>query len=273
MTILDEIKPTRRQRLYDLVRDAGIDVSHWETTKGNSSSAASNPKYCYNWSFVRDDVVVLNLWHQEMEETEGVVRCALNPRETARQDTCVRVARAQQMDLALRQAKMAHLPIRVIINAGARKKASGNTSQVKHRLLDSVEWSVESYDTLTGHCTLARGKPQPVFIDQFTAWAEGFESPKKKTVTTEVTERCSKVRRQVLERANGYCEYCKSPGLNTPTGQIFLETHHVIPLSEGGPDKPDNVVALCPNHHREAHHGATQDSIRQQLLAHLKTIA
>lgn len=270
MTILDEIRPTRRQRVYDLVHAAGIDVSHWETSKGHSSSAASNPKYCYNWSFVGENVVVLNLWHQEMVEKEGIVRYTLNPRETAQKAKGVRVARALSMDLAIRKAMSFPLPIRVIINAGSRKVVGNKTTSVKQRLIDPVEWSVESYDVLTGRCTLARRKPQPTFIDQFTPWTEGVETPKKKMVTTEVTERCPIVRRQVLERANGYCEYCHTPGFTTHNGNIFLETHHVIPLSEDGPDTMDNVVALCPNHHREAHHGVTRSSICQQLLAYLK---
>ncbi|WP_262488825.1 HNH endonuclease [Halomonas sp. ANAO-440] len=272
MAILDEIRPTRRQRVYDLVRDAGVDVSHWERTKGESSSAASNPKYCYNWSFVGEKVVVANLWHEEMVEKGGIVRYILNPREMAKNATGVRVARAQQMDLAIRQAMTFPLPIRVIINAGSRKQDGHKTTSVKQRLLDPVVWNVEAYDEHTGRCTLARRNPQPTFIDQFTAWKEGSETPRKKLVTTEVSQRCSKVRREVLARANGYCEYCKTPGFTTHEG-IFLETHHVIPLSEDGPDTPSNVVALCPNHHREAHYGVTQHSIRQQLLAFLKANA
>jgi 5-methylcytosine-specific restriction protein A len=30
----------------------------------------------------------------------------------------------------------------------------------------------------------------------------------------------------------------------------YLETHHVISLSEQGPGKVTNVIALCPNDHR-----------------------
>ena len=269
MTIFDELQPTRRQRVYDLVREAGIDVSHWETSKGQSSSAASNPKYCYNWSFIGEQVVVLNLWHQEIVEIDGIARYTLNPREAAQKATGIRVTRAHQMDHAIQEAMTLHLPIRPIILAGSRKDRGNTATGVKQRLLDSAEWSVESYDVDTGHCTLVRKKPQPSFIDQ---WDEGTTSPKKKTVTSEVTERCPKVRRKALVRANGYCQHCHSPGFTTSDGHIFLETHHVIPLSEGGPDRLDNVVALCPNHHREAHHGATQGSIRQQLLAYLATV-
>ncbi len=32
-----------------------------------------------------------------------------------------------------------------------------------------------------------------------------------------------------------------------------VDKHHVWPLSEGGPDVKDNLVALCPNGHRRVH--------------------
>ena len=44
-----------------------------------------------------------------------------------------------------------------------------------------------------------------------------------------------------------------------------METHHIVPLSEGGSDGDDNVAALCPNHHREAHYGVDRDQIQIQL--------
>lgn len=47
---------------------------------------------------------------------------------------------------------------------------------------------------------------------------------------------------------------------------MFLETHHIIPLSKGGADTIYNVAAICPNHHREAHYGQNADVIRDKLL-------
>jgi 5-methylcytosine-specific restriction protein A len=55
-------------------------------------------------------------------------------------------------------------------------------------------------------------------------------------------------------------------------GRIYLETHHVVPLSEKGVDHEWNVVALCPNDHREAHHGERRDAIRTRLLAMLAEV-
>ncbi|MBI5908921.1 MAG: HNH endonuclease [Betaproteobacteria bacterium] len=55
-----------------------------------------------------------------------------------------------------------------------------------------------------------------------------------------------------------------------PDGRTYIETHHVIPLAENGPDSVSNVVALCPNHHRETHHGREAGAIRIRLLELLK---
>ncbi|CAH7245263.1 e14 prophage; 5-methylcytosine-specific restriction enzyme McrA (fragment) [Vibrio chagasii] len=60
-----------------------------------------------------------------------------------------------------------------------------------------------------------------------------------------------------MVRANGTCEICYKPAPfirktdNTP----YLEVHHKLPLAQGGPDTVDNVLALCPNCHRQAHFG------------------
>jgi 5-methylcytosine-specific restriction enzyme A len=64
------------------------------------------------------------------------------------------------------------------------------------------------------------------------------------------------VRRYVLTRADGICEGCggAAPFINTK-GLPYLEPHHIRRLTDGGPDDPRFMVALCPNCHREVHHG------------------
>ena len=62
---------------------------------------------------------------------------------------------------------------------------------------------------------------------------------------------------EVLQRANGYCEYCKTPApfQRDSNGEDYLEVHHIVPLAENGDDTIENAVALCPNCHRQAHYG------------------
>lgn len=61
----------------------------------------------------------------------------------------------------------------------------------------------------------------------------------------------------VLTRANGICERCEKPApfLRRTDGTPFLEVHHRTPLANGGEDTTENALALCPNCHREVHHG------------------
>jgi len=62
---------------------------------------------------------------------------------------------------------------------------------------------------------------------------------------------------EVLERANGTCECCRKPApfLRASDDTPYLEVHHIVFLSKGGEDTVDNAEALCPNCHRQKHHG------------------
>jgi hypothetical protein len=70
----------------------------------------------------------------------------------------------------------------------------------------------------------------------------------------------------VLKLAKGKCECCQSPApFLTPLGKPYLEVHHVIPVSSGGWNGKDNLVAICPNCHREIHHGKHGDILSESL--------
>ncbi|MFY3137984.1 HNH endonuclease [Achromobacter xylosoxidans] len=62
---------------------------------------------------------------------------------------------------------------------------------------------------------------------------------------------------EVLERAQGHCEGCKSPApfISRARNEPYLEVHHRIRLADGGDDTVDNAIALCPNCHRKMHFG------------------
>jgi len=51
-----------------------------------------------------------------------------------------------------------------------------------------------------------------------------------------------------------------------------LETHHVIYLANDGADKLTNVIAVCPNDHREAHFGKRREVIESEMILRLKAI-
>jgi hypothetical protein len=78
--------------------------------------------------------------------------------------------------------------------------------------------------------------------------------------------RDGKIRAAVSKRANGHCEYCGNAGfVKKSDGSKYIETHHIISLADQGPDTLDNVIALCPNHHREAHLGSDWEKLEAEF--------
>jgi hypothetical protein len=79
-----------------------------------------------------------------------------------------------------------------------------------------------------------------------------------------------KVRAAVLGRANGKCEFCGKLGFLKTDGTRYLESHHVIALAADGADRLTNVIALCPDDHREAHFGARSKEIEREMILRLR---
>lgn len=261
---LASLEPTVRVPVMELVRQAGIDVSDWANTKGRP---ASNPKYCYEWAFKQDKkVVLLNLWHANMKIVDESIVHDLNLRQSASRLAGNQQRRAIDMDVAIQHAVQHRLPVRVVVLAGLMRdiEAEETSSKVSKRCLDPVAWAVTSYDP-DGQCRLQRGAVPSRFVDQFSA-PEGGGAPKRIDISTSVYARDPKVRETVLLRSQGKCEFCDKPGFLTAAGDLFLETHHIVPLSESGADDIDNVIALCPDDHRKAHFSAEREAMRQQML-------
>jgi len=278
MTALSEIKPKSRQRLIDVVRAAGVNVSDWARVKGGARRAASNPNYCYEWSFTEQGkVVVLCLWHASLQEQDGTIMQIMNMREIARRfgelpKGFLGVRRSLSMDHAIQAAFKEGLPVRVVVCEGDRRdldKPDSKASRVHKRILDPVAWAVTTYDWSNGQCTLVRGVVPDRFADQFSIQPGVTVQVEKRDFSRQGFVRSPEMRRRVRERAQGKCEWCGERGFVMEDGRVYIETHHVVALAEGGSDKESNVVALCPNHHREAHHGAAKRMMCQGLLERL----
>jgi hypothetical protein len=74
------------------------------------------------------------------------------------------------------------------------------------------------------------------------------------------------IRKAVLQRATGKCEYCGKPGFLCADGSPYLESHHIIALADDGVDRMNNVIALCPGDHREAHFGKRRLEIEKEMV-------
>ena len=93
--------------------------------------------------------------------------------------------------------------------------------------------------------------------DRAARLATADPMPKTTTVTAIVYLRNQDVVATVLLRAGNTCEGCAMPApfLRLSNGLPYLEVHHKHRLADRGPDTVANAIALCPNCHREAHHG------------------
>lgn len=269
---LIELKPTSHRKLIDLVDEAGIDVTDWSNFKGGAAKAASNPKYCYDWSFENRDegVIVLNLWFDNCELFGEVIIQKLNLRIESEELKGVQKRRAIKMDFSLQRASRLKCPVRVIMCDDNRKgKLVEGKSNADKRYLDEASWYVQEYDD-EGNCILHRGQLSAPFIDQFIVRELDIIQAEKQQSTTYTYPRSKAVREQVLLRAKGHCEYCGEQGFTTSSGSLYLESHHIIPLCESGIDHPSNVIALCPNHHREAHFGDSSVVLREAFTEKLR---
>ena len=116
------------------------------------------------------------------------------------------------------------------------------------------------------------GKIQHVLqhLDTGLVLNEAFKAagpPSKRSVERTEFDRNQYVIRAALNRAGGMCEMpgCGAEPFLDQNRQVFLEVHHIIPLSEGGDDTLENVAAICPNCHREQHYGL-EKALKRRLL-------
>ena len=75
------------------------------------------------------------------------------------------------------------------------------------------------------------------------------------------------IRKQVQERAKGFCEYCRTPD-NIATSSFHCE--HIVPQKIGGTNSLDNLAWACPrcNSHKHAktHADDPQTNLRMELF-------
>lgn len=96
---------------------------------------------------------------------------------------------------------------------------------------------------------------------------DNLQSSKSKLIgIKEYRIRSIQIKTYALLRADGKCEKCENNApFKNKDGIPFLEVHHIYSLSDDGLDHPNNVAAICPNCHKEAHFGMTFEKIKNDL--------
>lgn len=103
--------------------------------------------------------------------------------------------------------------------------------------------------------------------------AAGTFPPERKASFRNVYQRSADVKAYVLARAKGICEGCNeaAPFVRLD-GSPYLEPHHIRRVSDGGPDDPAYVIALCPNCHRFVHAGRDGKTYNAELLKRMAAL-
>ncbi|WP_172642456.1 HNH endonuclease signature motif containing protein [Azoarcus sp. KH32C] len=160
-------------------------------------------------------------------------------------------------------------------------KKSGVDNRARSRFEREVVLVLEFVDEPDGLVAYVRGEaataaarlgpvaqdiqPVPYAVDDVGA-PGGNPAPDRVIGRTNGFRRDGTVRDYVIRRAQGKCEYCGVTAFRKASGEPYLEAHHIIGLAQTGPDMPHNVIALCANHHREAHYGDNADELERHFL-------
>lgn len=86
---------------------------------------------------------------------------------------------------------------------------------------------------------------------------EGVEKPGRRLCQVFRTLRQTRLAVHVKTLHRNACQIC-GKRIQLPDGEFYSEAHHIRPLGRRhkGPDKTDNILCLCPNHHVQLDYGA-----------------
>lgn len=116
----------------------------------------------------------------------------------------------------------------------------------------------------------SQSPPTQLSIEELYQAGSSSSSSQQTTTTTTRTRttyrRSAYVKEFAHRMAEGVCIGCENEApFEDKHGEPFLEVHHLTRMTDGGPDKPENVVAICPNCHRRVHQGQDGKAFNQQL--------
>ena len=147
------------------------------------------------------------------------------------------------------------------------EESGENKSEVKEAGKDGVGVEIQQYPDSRDAGRSRERSVDPEILRKLRSKAEddATDSPARDGVssTTSKYARSSAIKTYAKARADGHCEWCEERApFQSKTGTPYLEVHHVDELGEGGSDRPEKVMALCPTCHTKIHYGV--DGVRTQ---------
>jgi 5-methylcytosine-specific restriction protein A len=102
---------------------------------------------------------------------------------------------------------------------------------------------------------------------------EDNRKPSRTNIEVTQIQRSHAIVAWVLHQAAGICECCEeSAPFSKRNGTPFLEVHHLRRLADDGKDWITNAIAVCPNCHRELHHGANRASLVESVYSRIERL-
>lgn len=100
----------------------------------------------------------------------------------------------------------------------------------------------------------------------------GNLTPEQETALVKRFRRCQKLARKVKDLYGGKCQVCEFTFKKQASGKPYAEAAHLVALGDGGADSLQNLLCLCPNHHKMLDHGSLEirwNKSKNQLEANL----
>jgi 5-methylcytosine-specific restriction protein A len=271
----EDIAPVKLLRVMDLVEQAGHDVRDWSNFTRGPEHAASNPRYCYEWSYLQEDTsAIANIWHAEIKNDDQSIYFRDNLRTIAKRVSGSQIKRAKRMDEHIHIAAERGLPVRVILLGRTFRDGRRITTA---RELDNEAWAVTKYDHITGDFILRRAlEPARLSLDDQDIETSAIEGEIIYRMSTHRKRERSK-RQEKLEdfkRKNGGRVFCEIANcgfdFNTRYGDIgngYAHVHHLSPLSEapitGIHTQLSDLAVVCANCHDMIHRGGECRSLAE----------
>jgi 5-methylcytosine-specific restriction protein A len=124
---------------------------------------------------------------------------------------------------------------------------------------NSGEWSSEILDAPILNLPInepAAPRNNKKLLENYAKLSQVFDEEKVEQVAgTKPVRRFKRsrdARDLVIARSQYKCEYDKCTGMPPDVdsrGNPILQVDHIVPLAEGGSDRPSNMIAICPNCH------------------------
>lgn len=197
-----------------------------------------------------DSIVLSGGYEDDQDYGDVIIYTGAGGNENGKQ---IRDQELKGVNLALAKSKLDELPVRVIRGYTHKSPFSPKTGYEYAGLFKVVDyWSeIGKSGFIVWRFRLER------IYDDYSETKEdeslddtlGSEQTQRVSVTTNRIKRDYKLAVKIKEMYDYKCQVCGIT-LNTSAGK-YIEAAHIKPLGKphNGPDKANNIICLCPNHH------------------------